>query len=108
MATVVFIEQNGTKHVVEAAAGQSLMEAARDNSIPGIIADCGGACACATCHVYVREEWISRAGAPGGMESDMLEAAEGVRDTSRLACQIHVTEELDGLIVEVPALQQLA
>ena len=108
MATITFIEQDGTRHVVEAALGRSLMQAAKDNGVPGILADCGGACACATCHVYVRQEWLARTGAPDGMETDMLEAAEEVRGTSRLSCQIQVTGELDGLIVEIPADQYLA
>ena len=108
MPTITFIQQDGTKHVVEAAVGQSLMHAAKNMSVPGILADCGGACACATCHVYVQEEWLAKTGKPDGMEIDMLEAAEEVRGTSRLSCQIQVTAALDGLIVEIPADQYLA
>jgi ferredoxin, 2Fe-2S len=108
MARVTFVEQGGAEHVVEAAAGSSLMEAARDNGVPGILADCGGACACATCHVYVPEEWRRHTGEPDGMEADMLEAADGVRAASRLACQIRVTPDLEGLIVEIPGASYLA
>ena len=108
MARITFIEQDGTRHIVEADTGESLMQAAKNNGVPGILADCGGACACATCHVYVQEDWLARTGAPDGMETDMLEAADQVRGTSRLSCQIRVTGELDGLIVEIPAEQSLA
>lgn len=108
MPRIIFVEADGTEHVAEAVIGGSVMQAARNNDVPGIIADCGGACACATCHVYVRHEWLSKAGVPDGMESDMLEAAEDVRSTSRLSCQIRVTADLDGLIVDIPAAQRFA
>ena len=108
MTKITFIEHAGIAHVVDAEIGQSVMEAARNHGIPGIIADCGGSCACATCHVYVEAEWLARTGVPDGLEGDMLEAAEDVRDVSRLSCQIRVTPELDGLIVHIPAEQRFA
>lgn len=108
MALITFVGPDGSEHVVDASPGQSLMEAAKNGSVPGILADCGGACACATCHVYVRDEWSERAGEPDGMETDMLEAAEEVRATSRLSCQIRVSEDLDGMIVDIPAERYLS
>jgi 2Fe-2S ferredoxin len=81
------------------------MEAAKQNLIPGIEAECGGACACATCHVYVEDAWREKVGAPAEMEEDMLDFAFDVRDESRLSCQIKVTAELDGLVVQVPEKQ---
>ena len=81
------------------------MEAAKLNLIPGIEAECGGACACATCHVYVSDEWRAKTGKPSEMEEDMLDFAFDVRETSRLSCQVKVTAELDGLIVSVPEKQ---
>lgn len=108
MTNITFIEHDGSKHDVDAKTGESVMEVARNNGIPGIVADCGGSCACATCHVYVHPDWYERAGLPDGMESDMLECAEDVRPTSRLSCQIKITDTLDGLIVEIPQDQHLA
>lgn len=108
MTQITFIEHDGTRHVVEAQSGQSVMEAARNHGVPGIIADCGGSCACATCHVYVRVEWLPLTGTPDAMETDMLEAAEDVREVSRLSCQIRIIPELDGLIVDIPAEQRFA
>lgn len=105
MPKVTFIEHNGTRHELDAATGLSLMEVAITNSVPGIDADCGGACACATCHVYINGDWKDRLGEKGDMEASMLDFAEGVRDTSRLACQIPVTDELDGLVAELPESQ---
>lgn len=102
MAKITFIESNGEKHEVEAKAGMSVMEAAIRNMVPGIDADCGGACACATCHVFVRPEWFGKTGEPSAMEQSMLDFAEEVRETSRLSCQIPVTDELDGLTVDLP------
>lgn len=103
MARITFVDQAGDRHVIEAEAGQSVMEVAKKNGVPGIRADCGGACACATCHVYVEEGWLERTGAPDGMEEDMLEAADHVRAFSRLSCQITVTAQLDGLTLRIPA-----
>jgi len=105
MAKITFIEHDGTRHEVDAANGMSVMEAAVKNMVPGIDADCGGACACATCHVYVEPEWLEKVGERSEMEEDMLDFAFDVRDTSRLSCQIKVSDELDGLTVNVPEKQ---
>ncbi len=105
MAKITYIEHNGTEHVVEAEPGMTVMEAAVKNSVPGIEAECGGACACATCHVYVDPSWKDKVGAREDMEEDMLDFAFEVEDNSRLSCQIKVTAELDGLIVKVPEKQ---
>ena len=105
MAKVTFKQPDGTTNTVEAAAGVTLMEAAKINLVPGIEAECGGACACATCHVYVDPAWTEKTGKPSDMEEDMLDFAFDVRDTSRLSCQIKISDDLDGLIVEVPAKQ---
>ena len=105
MPRVIFIEYNGSRHEVDAANGVSLMRAAVDHNVPGIDADCGGACACATCHVYVEPEWVEKVGPRNPMEEDMLDFAFDVQDSSRLSCQIKVTDALDGLRVRVPAKQ---
>lgn len=105
MAKITFIQPDGSNQVVEATVGQTVMEAAKLENVPGIEAECGGACACATCHVYIAEGWRDKTGAPSEMEEDMLDFAFDVRPESRLCCQIKVTEELDGLIVQVPAKQ---
>ena len=105
MAKVTFIDQAGKKREVEAKAGQSIMEVAVANMIPGIDADCGGACACATCHVYVDDAWVGKIKAMDDMEESMLDFAEEVQDNSRLSCQILVTEELDGIVVTTPESQ---
>jgi 2Fe-2S ferredoxin len=106
MTKVNYVEANGTMHAVEAEAGISAMEAAVKNSVPGIDGDCGGAAACATCHVYVDDAWISKTGpAQEGLEKSMLEFAEDVRTTSRLACQITLTPALDGLVLKLPEKQ---
>jgi 2Fe-2S ferredoxin len=105
MPKITYIEHNGTEHVVEAEIGQTVMETAIKNNIPGIEAECGGACACATCHIYVEKQWREATGEPDEMEEDMLDFAFDVRDSSRLSCQIKVSEELDGLVVRVPEKQ---
>lgn len=105
MASITFIDFKGEKRTVEGKNGQSVMEAAVGNSIPGIDADCGGACACATCHVYVNEEFLGKLQPQDEMELSMLEFAENVETNSRLACQIKVTDELDGLTVTTPESQ---
>lgn len=105
MPTITFIEDNGTMHKVEAEVGQTLMETAIKHEVPGIVAECGGACSCATCHVYVDEAWKEKAGKASEMEEDMLDFAADVRSNSRLSCQIRVTEALDGLVVTIPARQ---
>lgn len=105
MAKITYLEHNGTKHVVDVKPGLSVMEGAVKNNIPGIDADCGGACACATCHVYVDEAWRDKTGERSAMEVSMLDFAENVKPNSRLACQIKVSDALDGLIVRMPESQ---
>ncbi|MCV2866581.1 2Fe-2S iron-sulfur cluster-binding protein [Albidovulum sediminicola] len=106
MAKITYIEHCGKSHVVEVATGQTVMEGARDNGIPGIEADCGGACACSTCHVYVDGAWLDRLPAKAMLEEDMLDFAhEPDPERSRLTCQITVTEALDGLVVRMPERQ---
>jgi 2Fe-2S ferredoxin len=103
MPKVSFIEHDGTRHDVDATAGLSLMRAAVDHNVPGIDADCGGACACATCHVYVEPQWLERTGTRSEMEQSMLSFAAVTQDNSRLACQINVSDALDGIVVRLPA-----
>ncbi len=105
MAKITFIQPDGTSQVVEAEPGMTVMEAAKSHDIAGIDAECGGACACATCHVFVDEPWRAKTGAAGAMEEDMLDFAFEVRPESRLCCQIKVKPELDGLVLRVPAKQ---
>ena len=105
MAKITYIEHNGTEHVIDVANGLSVMEGAVNNMVPGIDADCGGACACATCHCYVDEAWLAKTGEIGDMEETMLDFAEGRHENSRLSCQIKVSDELDGLIVRLPESQ---
>ena len=102
MAKITYIEHGGTEHVIDVPSGQSVMEGAVKNNVPGIDADCGGACACATCHVYIDEAWREKTGSATAMEESMLDFAEGVEPNSRLSCQVKVTDELDGLIVRLP------
>jgi 2Fe-2S ferredoxin len=105
MLKITFIQPDGSEQVVETEPGVTLMESAKLNNVPGIDAECGGACACATCHVYVEDGWREKTGKPSQMEEDMLDFAFEVRDASRLSCQIKLTPELDGLVVRVPAKQ---
>jgi ferredoxin, 2Fe-2S len=105
MAKITYVEHNGSEHVIDVKNGLSVMEGAVKNNIPGIDADCGGACACATCHVYVDEAWLSKTGDRSAMEDSMLDFAEGVEPNSRLSCQIKVSDELDGLRVTMPESQ---
>jgi 2Fe-2S ferredoxin len=105
MAKVTYIEHDGTEHVIEVKSGLTVMEGAVKNNVPGIDADCGGACACATCHVYVSEDWLEKTGRRSAMEESMLDFAEGVQDNSRLSCQIKVSDALDGLVVNMPESQ---
>jgi 2Fe-2S ferredoxin len=102
MVKITFIQPDGTRQTVDAEPGLTVMEAAKKHLVPGIEAECGGACACATCHVYVDEAWRGKVGKPSPMEEDMLDFAFDVREQSRLSCQIKVTEILDGLVVSVP------
>lgn len=106
MAKITYVEHSGKQHVVEVANGMTVMEGARDNNIPGIEADCGGACACSTCHVYVDPAWVEKLPAKDAMEEDMLDFAwEPDTARSRLTCQVKVTDDLDGLIVYMPEKQ---
>ena len=106
MPKVTFIEADGTTHETEGEAGSSVMETAIRNSVPGIVAECGGACTCATCHVYVDADWFEKTGGPSVMEEDMLDFAYDVQETSRLSCQIDLTAALDGLEVIIPAVSR--
>ncbi|MGV8840977.1 MAG: 2Fe-2S iron-sulfur cluster-binding protein [Bauldia sp.] len=105
MAKITYIAADGTSFVVEAENGMTVMEAAIHNQVPGIEAECGGACACATCHVYVEEPFKEIVGEPSPMEEDMLDFGYDVRPNSRLSCQIRVSDELDGMVVKVPERQ---
>ena len=105
MPLITFVEPDGTRREIEAQNGATLMETAIRNGVRGIVAECGGACTCATCHVYVEDEWFSVTGGPSSMEEDMLDFAFDVHETSRLSCQIKIRDELDGLVVNVPSRQ---
>lgn len=105
MPKLTFIDFQGTARVIDASNGDTLMEAATGNDVPGIDADCGGACACATCHVYIDADWKAIVGEPGDLEAEMLEVAEGVDESSRLACQVSIRDEFDGLVVRTPESQ---
>ena len=105
MPKVTFIEHSGVKHEVDAEIDKTLMETAISNAVPGIDADCGGACACATCHVYINGDWGEKLGKPNDMEASMLEFSDSVRPTSRLSCQIKVTSDMDGIEIELPEAQ---
>ncbi|MEE9381690.1 MAG: 2Fe-2S iron-sulfur cluster-binding protein [Hyphomonadaceae bacterium] len=105
MAKITYVDHEGTELVIEGKNGETVMETAIKNSVPGIDADCGGACACATCHVYVDEAFMEKVGTPEDMEGSMLDFAEGVQPNSRLSCQITVSDDLDGLRVTTPESQ---
>lgn len=105
MPKITYIDNTGVSRVVDAEVGSTVMEAAIKNGVPGIDAECGGACACATCHIYVDEAWREKTGEPSPMEQDMLDFAFDVRSTSRLSCQIKVKSDLDGLVVRIPERQ---
>ena len=105
MVQITYIEHDGTEHVVDSQTGVSLMQAAIDNLVPGIDADCGGECSCATCHVMVNENWLEKVGPPGEMEESMLDLNPERQENSRLSCQVVVSEELDGLKVTMPEFQ---
>ena len=106
MAKITYIEHNGTSHTVNVSNGLTVMEGARDNNIPGIEADCGGACACSTCHVYIDAGWTDKIPAMDDMEQDMLDFAfEPDLLRSRLTCQLTVSDALDGLVVNMPERQ---
>ena len=105
MPKITYIEHSGKSHTIEVADGQSLMEGAVQNNIPGIDAECGGSCACATCHVYVDEKWFNKLPNKENAEIDMLDMAFEPNKFSRLGCQITVTEELNGMVVKMPLKQ---
>ena len=105
MPKITFKEYSGTARTIDAETGSTVMETAIRNNVPGIEAECGGACACATCHVYIDEAWREKVGEPSPMEEDMLDFGYDVRPNSRLSCQIKVTAELDGLVVTTPEKQ---
>jgi len=105
MPKIKYIEHSGKEHEVEVPAGWSVMEGAVKNLIPGIDADCGGACACATCHVFVNEDWLAKLPKKEDMEETMLDFAPDMAANSRLSCQIKVTPALDGLVVRMPKSQ---
>ena len=105
MVKITFIDTAGTARTVEGEAGSTVMETAIKNGVPGIEAECGGACACSTCHVYIDDAWREKVGEPSPMEEDMLDFAYEVKPSSRLSCQIKVSEDLDGLTVQTPERQ---
>ena len=105
MPKIVYIEHNGTRHAIEVKTGLSVMEGAVNNSIPGIDADCGGACACATCHVYVDPAYAAKMPPKADMEETMLDFAQDLEPNSRLSCQLKVTPEFEGLTVKMPKSQ---
>jgi len=102
MAKITYIEFDGTEHTIDVANGLTVMEGAVKNMVPGIDADCGGACACATCHVYVEDEWLGKLPQPDALEDGMLDCVIDRRPNSRLSCQIRVRDEIDGITVHVP------
>ena len=101
MPKINYVTQDGRKHEVDVDAGYTVMEGAVNNDLDGLPAECGGACACATCHAYIDPQWLSKLTALDDMEDSMLDAAFDRRDNSRLTCQIEVTNELDGLVVHI-------
>jgi 2Fe-2S ferredoxin len=106
MPKIVFIEPGGARREITAPVGITLMEAARQNGIQGVVAQCGGACACATCHVYIDPAWTTKLEPREDMEEGMLETAWEPRENSRLSCQVHVTAEMEGMQVTVPRQQR--
>ncbi|MEP1441793.1 MAG: 2Fe-2S iron-sulfur cluster-binding protein [Hyphomicrobiales bacterium] len=105
MPKITYITHSGESFDVDAETGSTVMEAALKNSVPGIDAECGGACACATCHVYVDDAWFAKTGPAEAMEEDMLDFAHEIKPSSRLSCQIRVSDELDGLVIRLPETQ---
>lgn len=105
MPRVKYIEHNGTEHEIEVGIGTNLMQAAVSHMVPGIEGDCGGLCACATCHVYIPDEWLAKCGEPEELEASILDFAFDVTDNSRLSCQIKMSDDLDGIIVNMPERQ---
>lgn len=105
MPSITFIDHQGSKTTVKADSGSTVMQAATDNMIEGILAECGGACACATCHCYIDETWADKVGSADSSEAEMLEHTFEPKSTSRLSCQVTVTDDMDGLVVHLPAEQ---
>ena len=105
MAKIKYIEHNGKEHLIEVRNGLTVMEGAVQNDIPGIDADCGGSMSCATCHVYVKEDWFEKINKKSEGEDDMLDQAYEPKKNSRLSCQIIVSDDLDGLVVDMPEKQ---
>lgn len=105
MGRVTYIESSGEQHRVNLENGQSIMQGALDNLIEGILGECGGCCSCATCHCYVDDAWLEKVGAPDDMEKDMLDSVVDPQSSSRLSCQIHMSDDLDGLVVRLPESQ---
>ena len=105
MSKIKYIEFSGTEHLVDGVGGESLMEIALSNDVPGIEADCGGSCACGTCHVYIEKNWLNKLEEKSDMENSMLEFTDNVKENSRLSCQIEFKDDLDGLEVKLPESQ---
>lgn len=105
MPSVTIIEFSGKVHELDAEVGLTLMECAVDNMVPGIVAECGGCCACATCHCYVDEQWLQQIGKAEGLEADLLLGTSAPKVNSRLSCQITISEQMDGLVVTLPEFQ---
>jgi 2Fe-2S ferredoxin len=105
VAKITYIEANGTKHEIDVPAGWSVMQGAVKNNVPGILADCGGSCACGTCRVYVEEKWREKTGTASEMEEATADIHDDQTPGKRLSCQIKVTDELDGLVVRMPERQ---
>lgn len=105
MGSLTFIEHNGNQHQVDIEKGKSVMQLAMDNGVPGIDADCGGACACGTCHVIVDKEWLSVISSANHEENQMLDMTPEKAETSRLSCQIPATDAMDGMLINIPEFQ---
>ena len=105
MSKIKYIEFSGIEHSVDAVVGESLMEIALSNDVPGIEADCGGSCACGTCHIYIENNWLNKLEEKSDMENSMLEFTDNVKENSRLSCKIEFKDDLDGLEVKLPESQ---
>ena len=105
MPTITLVQHDGSRHIIDAETGKSLMQNAVENFVPGIDADCGGACACGTCHCFIGEEWRPAAGEACALEESMLDMRPDRKDNSRLSCQIDISDEMDGLVVQLPEFQ---
>ena len=105
MPTVTYVEANGQSHEIDIASGVSLMQGAVDNMIDGIVAECGGACACATCHCYIDDSWVDKLEPASEMEKDLLDCVTDPKDNSRLSCQVKMTDALNGLVIHLPESQ---